>query len=331
MRRIIEKIKSRGVKAAQLEAIARANEGILELQEVFPASDLSVREPFLTILSEALPYTARYWVKCFEKPFEAYYVSKLLQEFSEPVEILDVGCGSGQLVAAAVKASGRDCIVDGLDDFSEKDTFEEVFLSHQCTRKLFNNDFNDLSSFTERKYDLILGLNSIRMAPNISKTLGYLSAYLKQDGKLVFNAITNKFQERFFESSFQIATKHQHPDVDRWESAKNYIPTAYPLDKLKDEITGTELKLLHYHTYMDLNVFSPYQFFVPAYQFLFEVASLYIKQPLDSDLAELYTTTYAKFVYNLTLSLPGFIDYQYKNALTGAQDGCHMMATLNKV
>ena len=187
------------------KALELALEGIIEFEKTYKVSKLASNKNIQIILSNILPYTSRYWIKSFEKSIEAYFCSKLLENTSDKIEILDVGCGSGQMICAIVNSSNVNCVVDGLDNFQERDTHKITFENHNFTRKLYEVDFNKIQNFTKNKYDYIFGLNSIRMSTNIEQTLRFLSNYLKPNGKIVFNTITEEFQNKFFESSYEIA------------------------------------------------------------------------------------------------------------------------------
>lgn len=309
-----------------IQSIELATKGINNLADNFTKPTVKNNNQIDLILKHVLPYTAKYWIKCFEKSFEAYYCAQLIKSFKKDIEILDIGSGSGQMIAAIVEASGKNCIVDGLDNFQESDTHENIFNSYSFTRNMYNSDFNKSSKINNNKYDLIIGLNSIRISTDLTKTIKNLSQYLKPEGLIVFNVITNKFIDNFFKSTFKIANDVDLNGKDRWSTAKNYIDISYDKDKIEKIAKSTGLKLLNCHSYLNLNKFSPYKYFTPAYQFCYSVSNY--QQALDRSFGEIYSSTYTKFIHQLSLSLPTYIEHVYEDTITGNQNGCHIMATL---
>lgn len=285
-------------------------------------------ERIASIISRILPYTARYWIKTFEKAIEALFCANFLRDFlpeKEVLYILDVGSGSGQMVDAIVTASGRRCIVDGLDNMQEKDTHQEIFLQYPFTREMYNADFNipDRWGNLGRPYDVIFGLNSIRVAGDLGLILKAFKNYLGQQGVILFNVITPNFQQHFFTSTYEFAQRFSHARASYYASGANYIPQAYTQASIEAICQQNGLSLISFLTYLFLEPFSPYRYFTPAYQFTYDIASL--RRILDTPSAEKYTTAYAYHIYSLSVSLPAYLDFQLTEALSSRSDGCHAM------
>jgi SAM-dependent methyltransferase len=304
--------------------------GDTELRQAFPTlPDDSI---YQVIIEKILPYTARYWIKPFEKTLEALQCSLLIKTAfrdKENISILDVGSGSGQMVDAIVSASGKRCIVDGFDNFQEKDTHQDIFLALPFARKMYTADFNstDFTRELQGTYDLILGLNSIRMAPNLVQTLQAFKPYLASNGKLVFNVVTPNFHKYFFQSAYSFAKKHDSPNVARYETGANYIPEAYDEQRIRELCGEIDLLVESHNTYMFLEPYSPYQYFTPAYQFTYSMASL--QATLDFQTAEKYATTYARHIYYLGMNLPGYMQFQNAESSRGNPQGCEAIVCVS--
>lgn len=268
-------------------------------------------------------YTARYWVKPFEKATDAAICAEIIkQQPAGPLEILDVGCGSGEMVEAIIAACGRECRVDGLDNMAEHDTSREIFLAHPFARDFIVADFGALPASLGR-YDIILGLNSVRMANDLPSVVKALASHLKPGGRLVFNTITPHFQNRFFSACYEMAAQTGTPS-DRYKTAANYIPNAYTPKQLTDMLAAAGLipDVREYLFETDLPIYS---YFPVGYQFLYPYARHAI--PLSMANAHAYGIVYADFVYTLANTLPAFAARQVEQWRSDEHaPGLHTMA-----
>lgn len=274
-------------------------------------------------------YTARYWVKPFEKAADAAICAAILREHRGGVgrmEILDVGPGSGEMVAAILAGCGRDSIVDGLDNMAEYDTSREIFLAQKFARNFIIGDFNALPESLGR-YDVILGLNSIRMATDLPNVVRTLAAHLKPGGLFIFNTIAPRFHERFFAACRDLALRADAP-AERFATAANYIPTAYTPEQLRDMLAAPGL-VPDAKEYLFETDFPIYDFFPVGYQFLYPYARH--TMPLSMTNAHAYSIAYADFVYTLANTLPAFAARQVEQWRSGGRaPGLHVMAVGRK-
>ena len=122
--------------------------------------------------------------------------------------------------------------------------------------------------------------------------------------------------------------KGKHLLEKRLSSGKNYIPEFYNKEKILKVAKNTGLNLNGYYTYLFLDKFSPYNFFVPSYQFLYGISTM--QETLDKNMAELYSTVYSKFIYKLSFLLPEYMHENYNRSITDDLNGCHMITILSK-
>mgnify|MGYP003879337147 CR=1 FL=1 len=268
-------------------------------------------------------YTARYWVKSFEKATDAAICAEIIkQQRAGRLEILDVGSGSGEMIKAIIAACGRECWIDGFDNMAEHDTSREIFLTHKFARDFIIGDFNALPHSLGR-YDVILGMNSVRMANDLPSVVKALASHLKPGGRLIINTITPRFQERFFAACYEIANKAGVPSK-RFETAANYIPNAYMPEQLAGMLAAAGLAP-DVREYLFETDFPIYSYFPVGYQFLYPYARHAI--PLSMADAHSYGIVYADFVYTLANTLPAFTARQVEQWRSGERaPGLHNMA-----
>ncbi len=301
-------------------AIEHMRQGTELLRKTFgqkPAPP-DLREPCRIVAS----YTARYWVKPFEKATDAAICAEIIkQQPSHPLEILDVGCGSGEMVEAILAACGREGRVDGLDNMAEHDTSREIFLARGFARDFIIGDFNALPKSLGR-YDVVLGLNSIRMANDLAGVVKALASHLKPGGRLIFNTVTPHFQKRFFSACCEIATKEGMPS-ERYRTAANYIPNAYTPASLTSMVAAAGL-VPDVREYLFETDFPIYSYFPVGYQFLYPYARH--AMPLGTADAHAYGIAYADFVYTLANTLPAFTARQIEQWRSRDAPGLHALA-----
>lgn len=144
------------------------------------------------------------WVQKYSLKPTRDYILKAISKLNikEAMTVLDLGCGSGQLICE-ISHSFNNFIITGMD-FSEK--MIEMSQDRNPNAKHIKLNADELYKLND-KYDLIICTHSLPYYKEPEKKLMELSKLLKDDGRLLIGfASGNSFYDKFILSFVKLTT-----------------------------------------------------------------------------------------------------------------------------